>query len=278
MGMSWHVEPALLAQYAESRTGDALSASIEAHTDSCPQCRALIRPPDVPDVWDAVRVNINAPHPGRLQRLAARVIPQTDALLLAGSAMFRWAWIESIVAAALFASVASLSSSHKELTVLFLLVAPLLPLAAVALAYGPEVDPAHEVAVATPYPQARLFLLRSGAVILATVPITLIAGFLLPAPEWVPTAWLLPAAAMTAIAIAAGTWFESLTGATVLGLGWAAFVGWAGVTDQLQQAFAAPTQLLSLALLTVAAVVIGYRLTRMGTGWHHGPHREGTPS
>ncbi len=263
--MSWHVEPALLAQYAESRTSDVLSASIEAHTDSCPQCRALIRPPDVPDVWDAVRVNINAPRPGRLQRLAARVMPQTDALLLAGSAMFRWAWVESIGAAALFASVASLSSSHHELSVLFLLVAPLLPLVAVALAYGPEVDPAHEVAVATPYPQGRLLLLRSAAVIVATVPMTLITGLLLPTPEWVPTAWLLPAAAMTAIAIAAGTWSEALTGTAVLGVGWAMFVGWAALRDQLQPAFGAPTQLLSLGLVVICAVVIAVRHTGMGT-------------
>lgn len=203
-------------------------------------------------------------------------MPQEDALLLAGSPMFRWAWVESIAAAALFASVAALSSSHRELSVLFLLVAPLLPLAAVALAYGPAVDPAHEVAVATPYPQARLFLLRCAAVILATVPITLVTGLLLPTPEWVPTAWLLPAAAMTAIAIAAGTWSESLTGATVLGVGWAAFVGWAGLHDQLERAFGAPTQMLSLGMLLVCGAVIGLRLTGMGAPEQHRSHGEGS--
>ncbi len=273
--MSWHVEPALLAEYAEGRTGDVMSASIESHTDACPQCRALIRPVEAPDVWDAIRIDVNAAQPGLLQRLAARVMPESEALLLAGSAMFRWAWVESIAAAALFAAVASLSSGHGELAVLFLLVAPLLPLAAVALAYGPEVDPAHEVAVAAPYPQSRLLLLRSGAVILATVPITLIAGFLLPAPEWVPTAWLLPAAAMTAIAIAAGTWFETLTGATVLGLGWAVFVGWAAVNGQLEQAFAAPTQLLSLGLFAICAVVIAVRLSRMDAPRRYRSHTGG---
>lgn len=276
--MSWHVEPAMLTEYAEGRTGDVMSASIESHTEACPQCRALIRPAEAPDVWDAIRIDVNAPRPGWLQRMAGRVLPESDALLLAGSAMFRWAWVESITAAALFAGFASLSSNNRSLTVLFLLVAPLLPLAAVALAYGPEVDPAHEVAVVTPYPQARLLLLRSGAVLLATVPITLIAGFLLPAPDWVPTAWLLPAAALTAIAIAAGTWSETLNGATVLTVGWAGFVGWAALNNELQRAFAAPTQLLSLGFLTVAVVVIGYRLTRMDPGWHRRPHREGTPS
>lgn len=273
--MSWHVEPALLADYAEGRTGDVVSASIESHTETCPRCRALIRPSEVPDVWDAIRIDISAPRPGRLQRLAARVVPQTDALLLAGSAMFRWAWVESIAAAALFASIASMSSSNRELSVLFLLVAPLLPLTAVALAYGPEVDPAHEVAVATPYPQARLLLLRSAAVIVATVPITLITGFLLPTPEWVPTAWLLPAAAMTAIAIAAGTWSEALTGATVLGLGWAVFVGWAGLHDRLERAFGAPTQLLSLALVLLCGVLIAVRHRGIGAP---GRYRSGEQS
>jgi hypothetical protein len=276
--MSWHVEPAVLAEYAEGRTGDVMSASIESHTDTCSRCRALIRPAEAPDVWDAIRIDVNAPRPGQLQRMAGRLMPESDALLLAGSAMFRWAWVESIAAATLFAGFASLSSNHRSLTVLFLLIAPLLPLAAVALAYGPEVDAAYELTVAAPYPQARLLLLRSGAVLLATVPITLIAGLLLPAPDWVPTAWLLPAAALTAIAIAVGTWSETLTGATALAVGWAGFVGWAALNNELQGAFAAPTQFVSLGLLTVAVVVIGYRLTRMDAGWRHRPHWEGTPS
>lgn len=274
--MTWHVEPALLTEYAEGRTGDLTSASIEAHTDSCAQCRTLIRPVGVPDAWDAIRIEINAPRPGLLERLAARVMPPSDALLLSGAAMFRWAWVESIAAAALFAALATMSSSNSGLTALFLLVAPLLPLSAVALSYGPEVDPAHEVAAAAPYPRARLFMLRSTAAIVATVPIAVVTGFLLPAPAWVPTAWLLPAAALTAVAIAAGTWSESLTGATVLGLSWAAFVGWAEVRGELGPAFGAYTQLVSLGFLLTCTVLIAVRLKSMDGLSRHRPEGGGS--
>jgi hypothetical protein len=46
------------------------------------------------------------------------------------------------------------------------MAAPLVPLVGVAVAYGPEADPAHELTATAPYSGLRLVLLRTAAVLI----------------------------------------------------------------------------------------------------------------
>ena len=72
---------------------------------------------------------------------------------------------------------------------MFLTVAPLVPVLAVATAFGPEAGPALEQESAAPYPLARLLLLRTGAVLLAALPVVLVGQLVFPeAAAWVVAA------------------------------------------------------------------------------------------
>ena len=85
---------------------------------------------------------------------------------------------------------------------IFLTLAPLLPVAGVALSYGPAADPAYELTLAAPYSVLRLVLLRSVAVVTCTVALTAIGALALADNGWQAVAWLLPALALSAATLA----------------------------------------------------------------------------
>ena len=91
----------------------------------------------------------------------------------------------------------------------FLLVAPLLPSAAVAFSYDPDLEPALEQELCTPYPSARLVVLRTIAVLALAIPVAVVFGLVLPGP--VSFLWLLPAAGFVAADLALSTWMRSAT-------------------------------------------------------------------
>ncbi|MFD4986779.1 hypothetical protein [Streptomyces sp. NPDC058374] len=103
-----------------------------------------------------------------------------------------------------------------------LLVAPLLPLAGVALSYGPHTDPLHELVATSPGGGLRLLLVRGGAVLAVCVPALTVAGALLPpvAGGPGPAAWLLPALALTLGALALGSYLGCRNAVAVVGGLW----------------------------------------------------------
>lgn len=109
---------------------------------------------------------------------------------------------------------------------LLLVVAPVLPLAGVALSYGRHADPMHEITAATPSGGVRLLLTRTAAVLAVSIPALTLAGAALPASAGRPgaAAWLLPGLAMTLAALALGSYVGCRTGATSVAVAWAAAV------------------------------------------------------
>ena len=73
-----------------------------------------------------------------------------------------------------------------------------MPVAAVAFAYGQDVDPMWDTTLAAPYSPLRLLLLRAVSVVVVALPLALAAAPLLPGPPWVAVAWLLPGLACAA--------------------------------------------------------------------------------
>jgi hypothetical protein len=61
-----------------------------------------------------------------------------------------------------FAVLAAQVGSGPDASLAFLTVAPLLPLAGIAMAYGPGIDPTYEIGLAAPMRSLRL-LLRAAA-------------------------------------------------------------------------------------------------------------------
>jgi hypothetical protein len=89
-----------------------------------------------------------------------------------------------------------------EFPTLFLALAPLLPLAGVALSYGPALDPTYEMAVVAPMHGFRLLMIRTVAVLGVVLGLNGLATLALPEYGLRALAWLLPALALTATGLA----------------------------------------------------------------------------
>jgi hypothetical protein len=226
---AWHLPPADLAAYVAGTTRPPATVTVEAHLARCAGCRTalagLVDPAPLRSVWDSVAEAVSAPAPPLLERLAVRCgLPPLDALLLAASPTLRPAWLLGLLTNVLFLCAAA-GDGLAYRSLLFLAVAPLVPVAAVALAHGRELDPFWEISLSTPYSRLRLVLVRALAVVGATLPLALVAADLIPGPWWFTGAWLVPSAACVSVALAASTWFDLTRSTAVVAVGWVALVG-----------------------------------------------------
>ncbi|MEV0849237.1 zf-HC2 domain-containing protein [Streptomyces sp. NPDC049954] len=134
-----------------------------------------------------------------------------------------WAAVLLVVAGTLVLGLGAGSGGARPL---LLAVAPVLPLAGVALAYGPYADPLHELALAAPRGGLRLLLLRTAALSAVCLPLLTAVGALLPGVPGAPGpgAWLLPSLALTLTTLAAGSYVGCRAAAAGCAAGWAVAV------------------------------------------------------
>lgn len=254
---TWHLDAALAEDYARGRTGSVLASSVEQHLMRCPDCRALLAPavarPRLDAVWAEVVERVEAPHLGVLERLLRRAgLDEGTARLVATTPSLRGSWLTGVVLVLAFA----LLTAHADpdgITV-FMVLAPVLPVVGVALAFGAAADPAHEMTSATPHSMLHLLAVRSAFVVASTlVPAALAAAFL-PGTGWFALAWLLPALAMTVGMLALAMRFAPHQAAASLVALWVAAVIPALVHTRDPLLVGHPTvQLLSLTALLVSA-------------------------
>jgi len=256
---TWHADDALLAGYVAGNAGPVNGASLEQHLLRCSTCRERIAthlpaaPLDL--VWDRIRQQAEAPAPTPVQRALLRLgLPESDALLVAAAPSLRSSWLFGVLACLGFVVLAAKFGGQQGLAY-FLLVAPLVPVTGVALAYGPDVDPAYEAALATPYPAARLVLLRTAAVLTTSLPLVVLTSLLVPGLGRVAFTWLLPALAFSVLVLAASTWFRAVQVGAVLGVGWAAAVMTA-VVGRDATAVLDPALLVGYAAVGIAAAFV----------------------
>ena len=253
--IAWHADPGLLHRYATGDVDPSLAASLEAHVLACARCRADIAG-CVDDArlalgLDGLLATIDAPRPGPVESLLRRAgVPEHQARLLAATPSLRLSWLLAIAVALAFAvGTARLARDPSTGVDLFLVVAPLLPLAGVAAAYGPGVDPTYDIGVAAPMHGWRLLLLRSTAVLSSTTFLAGAATLLLPPAGWAVAAWLLPSLALTLGSLALSTVLSPLRSAGAVAAGWLAVI----ITAFSEQA---TTALLGPWPQGVAAVVV----------------------
>jgi len=267
MRVTWHADDALLARYVRGEAGSLDGASLEQHLTGCAECRARIAAHvDVPPlelVWGRVREQVQAPAPSLVERLLARLgVSAPDARIVSVAPSLRTSWLLGLAVTLGFVGLGAANGGSRGL-VFFLLVAPLVPVAGVAFAYGPDVDPSYEVGVAVPYSAARLLLLRTAAVLATSLPLLLMAALLVPGLSWTVVSWLLPALAFTAVMLAASTWTRPTFAGVGLGIVWACAVGTAAFAED-PYAVLAPSLLLIYAVVGIAAaLVLRLRIRRL---------------
>ncbi|MFD7615353.1 zf-HC2 domain-containing protein [Streptomyces sp. NPDC059802] len=148
-------------------------------------------------------------------------------LLWAAGPALRGPWLLALVLVAVGAlALAYGAGAGDTIRPLLLVVAPVLPLAGVALSYGRHADPMHEITATTPSGGLPLLLTRTAAVLAVSIPALTLAGAALPPSAGWPgaAAWLLPGLAMTLAALALGSYVGCRTGATSNAAAWAAAV------------------------------------------------------
>lgn len=256
----WHANASTLRRYAEGTLAAAASASVETHLLACAGCRAQLAPA-VPvarldAIWTEIEENVDTPRPGPVERALGRLgVHDHTARLIATTPSLTTAWLLSVTAALVFALAAAQSGPRGLL--IFLAVAPVLPVAGVAAAYGRETDPTYDVALAAPYSSFRLLLLRTAAVLVSTLALVGVAALLLPAAPGLAAAWLLPALALSSSTLALSSRMPAAAAAGAVVALWLGTVfTTVRVTGSSYAAFGAVGQTVCLAAVLVSIAII----------------------
>lgn len=193
-----HPTTSLIATYATGATGvdDATVWAVEAHLETCPQCRAVLAGAvdgDTRSLLDRAAHGIGVgiatgPVPARRRRLrrtgiAVQVLP----------------WLA--VAAVLMLAAVVAEGAFRHLPSIVVLIAPVAPLLPVAAAWNRRTDPAWELMASAPRTGLWMTVRRTLAALAAVLPVLAVAGW---ATGNSPAIWLLPGLAFTAGSLALG--------------------------------------------------------------------------
>lgn len=201
---NWHVPGPVLRRYAESTAlSSAQAASVEAHLDDCAQCRGRLTPSADVALLDRIGAGLfeqaeRTPQYRRPRWWRIRFTAGVPA-----------AWVLAVLAVSVTSGALDLlgQADDSRRPSLLLLLAPILPLMAVAAAWTPRADPMHELTASTPSAGLLLLLRRTvvvlvGVVLLSLVLSAVVAGFGVAVS---PAQWLLPALALAAGSLALGS-------------------------------------------------------------------------
>lgn len=254
---TWHLDEATLRAYVDGRPLTVVGASVETHLVECSVCRVRLgelMPRQAVDLaWSAIRSHVETPRRSLPERLINRWGVSTEvARLLVAVPAFRGAWLLGLLVVTIFAATAALFAGEYGMA-LFLIVAPLAPVAGVAASFGGDADPCHELVTVTPYSAVRMLLLRTAGVLATSLPVTLLAGLALPGPAWMGVAWLTPAAAGVALTLLLAPVFGATAAAATMAACWSAAVVFASRLSEPIEAVE-PTMQLVFAVITLVAV------------------------
>ena len=254
--MSWHVPIDALRGYERGAVNPTEQLSIEAHLTSCVSCRSdlagLVDGGVLRRTWAAIEAETSAPTPGLIERLLLAIgISDHSARLVAATPSLRRSWLLAV--GAVLAVAVLVANGAEGGYLFFLAIAPLLPIAGIAAAYGPGIDPTYEIGIAAPMRSYRLLLIRATAVLASTIVLAGIAALFLPALDWRAAAWLLPALALATACLALATVVQPLRAAVIVAGVWLAIVAGAAMVTPAETA----AQAVFGEQLQLAVVVVG---------------------
>ncbi|MFE2595439.1 zf-HC2 domain-containing protein [Streptomyces sp. NPDC059396] len=239
---AWHVDDALAAAYAAGSAPEPDAWSLEKHVESCGACAvrvsAAVRRGAAGPVLAEVRAAVLTAATGPAPRTSAprTSAPRTSAprtgvprtglvarVLWAAGPALRGSWLVALVLVAAGAVGLAYGAGFDGARPLLLALAPVLPLAGVAVSYGQHVDPMYEIGASSPGGGLRLLLTRTAAVLAVSLPLLTLTGAALPASTEVPgaAAWLLPGLALTLAALVLGSYVGCRTAAGTVAAVWA---------------------------------------------------------
>ncbi len=200
--------------------------------------------------WAAISTELFAPQPGRLERLLGRAsVPESIARLMVATPSLRRAWFLALTLVVLIGLAVGDGAKPRDDLLVHLLLAPLVPVLGIALAYGSDADPAYESSLATPLSGFRLMMIRSLTIVGLSVAVLAVFSVLNAAISPMAFGWLLPSLALTGVSVALMTYTSPRRAGAVAALTWVVGVLWvrAASSDPLA-AFAVAGQVVMLAI------------------------------
>jgi len=175
-------------------------------------------PPDVDleRVWACVAAEVWRREPGRVERLAGRLLGQPGlarALVSTPSLLLPW-----VIASVVVLGAGALTNAGTG-TPLVALVAPAVAAAGIAYAYGPGIDPAWELSLSMAVSDRMVLLVRALSVFGVYAALGLAATAATGATASITFGWLVPMTAVSALALAAATVLRSANAGVGSGLG-----------------------------------------------------------
>jgi hypothetical protein len=206
---------------------------------------------DLDRVWIGVAGEVWARRPGRVERLAGRVLRSPGlarALMTTPSLLVGW------LAATVVVLVAGVAATMSTGTTLVPLLAPALAGAGIAYAYGPGIDPAYELSRSMPLGDRMVLLVRATCVFAVNAVLGVAATAVSGAAAAVTFGWLVPMTAVCAVALAVATLTRSAPVGVAAGLAGWALVVLAGMASGGHAATAVTDTTLYLPYLAVAGL------------------------
>ncbi|HEV7650956.1 MAG TPA: hypothetical protein VGP26_22655 [Actinophytocola sp.] len=248
---AWHLDPEAIRRYSQGAAPQEEAASAEAHLMRCAACRGVIASyvdaRRVETIWHEVADRVDAPRRSRPERMLARLgVGEATARLVAATPTLRGPWLLAVAGVLTLAAWAA--QVDERFLRMFLVVAPLGPLAGVAVAFAGGLDPTREIGLAAPYSGLRLLLIRTAAVLAVTVPIVAVAGLALPGSNWLAAAWLLPIAGLTCAALALTARMTPVVAVGVVATAWVLVTAPATIAGHVDLAFGIGAQIFWLAV------------------------------
>jgi hypothetical protein len=220
---------------------------------------------DLDRVWIGVAAGVWHRRPGRLERLASRLLRSPGlarALLTTPSLLI--GWVLATIVVLLAGAAVSLSTGTPWVA----LVAPPIAGAGIAYAYGPGVDPAWELSQSMAVSDRMVLLVRALAIFGLNASLGLVASAASGAVAAVTFGWLVPMTAVCALALAAATLARSPNVGVLAGLaGWLIIVLGERVAEgQLIAAVTSSALILPYLAVAAGCVVIAVFATRTPRG------------
>jgi hypothetical protein len=255
----WHVGPGVWERYVTGGLDFPAQSAVDTHVQGCAACQqaavTYVDAPALDRAWmkvtlEIVRPRVSAPWTGLLRA----GVPDSDVVVLRASSGLYLPWVSSILAALACAFLSGSLPAQQDR--LFLLLAPLIPVLAVALAYD-VTDPLRELETSTPLSKFRIALLRTSAALAVALPVTTGLGLTVPGLRGLAFVWLMPGLCLTMTMLLLLTWWTAWVTAGVVAASWAVAVGvltdagsaGAVASEGAQLAFAAITLAMAVLLM-----------------------------